>query len=180
MTVPLQQAGLDVVGVDVDEQMLSAAAAKGARKLVRADMRRFCFAARFQLVLVAYNSLQLLSGDRERLACLRAARAHLRVAGRFATELTDFQDGDEAPWVEPERLASADGVTLWGSLHHDVRRRITRYGRRYEEGGEAYDDAVELRSLTDGEVRSLFRRAGFTDVTVRRRGRASRWVACAP
>ena len=180
MTVPLQQAGLDVVGVDVDEEMLSAAAAKGARKLVRADMRRFCFATRFQLVFLAYNSLQLLATDRDRAACLRASRAQLRAGGRFATELTDFQHGDEASWVAPEHLATADGVTLWGAMRHDARRRVTHYSRRYEEDGEVYEDTVVLRSFTEQETRSLFRRAGFTAVTVRREGRVSRWVACAP
>lgn len=179
ITARLQAAGHDIVGLDLDADMLAAARRAGVRKLVQADMRRFSLRSRFGLVFVAYNSLQLLLDDQDRLACLRCALAHLRSGSFLALELTDFQAGDVDPWVEPELLASAGGVRLWGSLVHDTAARVTRYRRRYEADGDVLEDEVVLHSLPPGGAADLLARAGAVEIVSHEDGARATWVACA-
>jgi hypothetical protein len=174
----LVDAGHTVVGLDLDVEMLRAARRRGVRQVVAADMRRFSLGSTFGLVLIAYNSLQLLLDDADRVATVTAAMAHLRPGGLLALELTDFQDGDVDPWVEPEHLASVDGITLWGSLFHDTERRVTRYARRYEADGESFEDEIALCSLLPADVEELLARCGATVVEHRQEGPRGRWVAC--
>src|SRR5437762_12206822 len=89
VTVPLAvQTGLPIVGLDVDPSMLAAAWARGVRHLVRADMRAFAFAPCFALVVIPYNSLQLLDRD-DRAASLRGAATALASGGVARSGFTD-------------------------------------------------------------------------------------------
>ncbi|MDQ3570196.1 MAG: class I SAM-dependent methyltransferase [Actinomycetota bacterium] len=156
LTVPL-----DAVGLDIDGAMLGVARRRGARTLVRADMRRFALARHFDLVVIAYNSLQLLVDDDDLVACLRCAASHLGPDGVIALEVTDFQAGASGASVAPERLAGAEGVTLHGGLVHDLTRRITTYHRRVREGNDVRVDHVALRCLDRVELETLLRWAGL-------------------
>ena len=156
LTVPL-----GAVGIDNDPVMLAAARRRGARRLVCADMRSFSLAGRFAVVAIPYNSLQLLVGDDDLLACLRCAASHLRAGGALALEVTDFQAGAVTTSAGMELLGSADGVRLRGALVHDFSRRVTTYHRRFEEGGRARVDHVHLRCLHREELEALLAAAGL-------------------
>jgi hypothetical protein len=164
--------------------MLAGARAHGARWLVQAVMRDFSFHHRFGLVVIAYNSVQLLD-DAGRLACLRAAAAHLAPAGALALECTDFQRGVVTPSVEPEslgagRLPSGERVELSGSLEHDLAARTSTYRRRFVVDGNGYHDAVVIRSLDREELVDLVQRAGLFPHTVTVDGARTRLVATLP
>ena len=161
LTVPL-----DAVGLDIDPAMLQMARRRGARRLVRADMRRFAFAGRFSLVAIPYNTLQLLASDAEVTACLRAAADHLLPGGVVGFEVTDFQAGVVRTEVAPERLAHADGVTLYGALSHDLPGRVTTYRRHFEEGGRHRRDEIRLRCLRAEDLERLLAGAGLAPVEV--------------
>ena len=156
LTVPL-----GAVGVDVDAHMLATARRKGARDLVRADMRRFALARRFGVVAIPYNSLQLLVDDEDLLSCLTCAVSHLRPGGVLALEVTDFQAGAVRTSAGPELLGSGDGVVLRGALVHDLSARVTTYHRRFEEGGRMLVDHVRMRCLDGPELEGLLARAGL-------------------
>ena len=165
LTVPL-----GAMGLDIDPAMLALARRRGARHLVRADMRRFALARRFGLVAIPYNSLQLLLDDDDLVACLRCAGSHLAPGGLLALEVTDFQDGAVRASVGHEPLGSGDGVVLQGALVHDIPRRVTTYHRRFEEGGEARVDHVLLRCLDESELETLVGWAGLDLSEVIREG----------
>lgn len=165
LTVPL-----GAVGLDVDAGMLAVARRRGARRLVRADMRRFSLAGRFGVVAVPYNSLQLLVDTDDMARCLRCAAAHLAPGGLLALEVTDFQDGAVHSSVDAAVLASADGVTLHGALTHDLSRRVTTYHRRFQEGGEVRVDHVRLRCLDQAELEAVLALAGLQSADLRRDG----------
>jgi SAM-dependent methyltransferase len=178
---PLADRGATVVGLDIDPQMLAAATRHPRVHLVRGDMRRFAFAARFDVVAIPYNGLQLLLDDADRLACLRCAAGHLAEGGVVAFEVTDFLDGVTRMSVPHEPLGAGTvagvDVVLHGGLDHDVDRRVTRYRRRFLVQGHAVDDDVALYSFAAGEIEDLLQRSGLS-------GRASpvgtavtRWVA---
>lgn len=166
LTVPLA-----AVGLDVDPGALAVARRRGARRLVCADMRRFTLAGRFGVVAIAYNSLQLLVDDDDVRRCLRCAAAHLAPEGVVAFEVSDFQSGAVRTHVEPELVATGDGVRLYGAVVHDLDRRVTTYHRRFEEAGTIVVDHVRLRCLDRDEVSCLLADAGLEaeEVTADRR-----------
>jgi SAM-dependent methyltransferase len=162
IAAPLVEAGFEVVGLDIDREMLIWARRRGVRRLVQADMARFTLAARFGLVAVPYNSLQLLLTTEAMTACLRAAAAHLRSDGLLALEVTDFQAEAVRTRVDAEEVASADGVVLEGSLVHDLARRRTTYQRRFRSDGWSWEDHVRLRCLDRDELGLLLTAAGLS------------------
>ena len=171
ITTPLARQGVRIVGLDNDPAMLRAAhrlagsglgasaEADGAsyRPLfVAADMRQFALACRFQLVSVAYNSLQLLTTPADTVACLTAARQHVAAGGLVGVEVTDFQGGgaddDDSPSRDLVPLADAEGIRLSGNLVHDLKRRISRYRRHFTGEGWEVDNEVVVRSIDRAEL----------------------------
>jgi SAM-dependent methyltransferase len=190
-----------VVGLDSDPGMLRVARARSSLQqagsgrgrgrgypvFVAGDMRRFALQALFATVLVAYNSIQLLTDADEMVACLREARRHICDQGVIGLEVTDFQAGvaeDEVPETAlhtgPLSLDSsteAVTITLTGSLEHDTRSRVSRYHRRYTSPLWVLEDDVVLRSLDYPELCGLLHRAGLRPVSRESRGRAELVVA---
>ena len=162
--------GLTVVGLDIDPDMLGRA---GLAAAVVGDMRRFAFRPVFALVIVAYNSLQLLD-ESGRRACLTAAA---QVGSALAVECTDFQRGVPATTVGPELLAEHDGVSVFGSVQHDVTRRVSRYTRRFVSADEDVTDTFTIASLDEGNVRELLGQAGWLITELVRSGPSVRVAA---
>jgi SAM-dependent methyltransferase len=186
ITGGLTGAGFEVVGLDVDAQMMDVARRRqlGAQ-LVEADMRRFALHRRFPLVIVPYNGLQLLLSHDDRVRCLRAIEGHLAEGGRVAFEVHDFLTGVQTTEIAPEPLATAplgdSTVTLHAGLRHDLERRVSTYTRRFEvtdAGGatQNVDHDIALYSYVEGELAALLQGAGLTGTSART-GTVERWVA---
>jgi SAM-dependent methyltransferase len=161
LTAPLAAAGLQVVGLDIEAEMLAVARRRGARRLVQADMCRFHLHTRFDLVAIPYNSLQLLVREEDMVSCLARAVSHLRPGGLVALEVTDFQEGAVRTEVPLELLAVEDGVVLHGGLTHDLGRRRTTYHRRFQQHGSTWVDEVTLRSFRQDELEQVLGAAGL-------------------
>lgn len=191
LTVPLAEAGVEIVGMDHDPVMLRgvrrvpvspAGATRRHPFLVAGDMRRFALAQRFRLIFVGYNSLQLLTVPGDMIACLDCARGHLAPGGLVGVEITDFQRGgaaepDDGGAAELVLLAEAEGIRLSGSLVHDLAGRTSCYRRRFEGDGWTYEDEVVVRSLDRQELEMLFCESGLTPVTWWAEGATLRVVA---
>ncbi|MBV9579650.1 MAG: class I SAM-dependent methyltransferase [Chloroflexi bacterium] len=93
--VPLAQAGLDIVGIDISPHMLSLAQAKldassprGSAQLIQADMRTFRLDQHdFDLATVPVKSFAYLTQAADQLRCLESIHAHLRPGGLLAMDL---------------------------------------------------------------------------------------------
>lgn len=164
VTVPLARAtGLPVVGLDLDPSMLACARRRGATRLVRADMTAFALAPLFAVVVVPYNSIQLVDGAARR-RCLSAAAAALAPGGLVALECTDFQRDVVVGSVAEVLLASSGDVSLYGSVQHDLQRRCSLYHRRFVVGPEAAavtEDHTTIWSLTADDVVAMVEGAGL-------------------
>ncbi|MDQ1374383.1 MAG: hypothetical protein QOJ09_1721 [Actinomycetota bacterium] len=193
LAAPLAGAGADVVGLDADLAMLrTARAIDGALLLVQGDMRRFAFGRPFDVVLAAYNCLQLLATAADREACVRSVARHLSSTGVFALEVHDFFGQGAGDDVPPERLCTGPlgnaTVTLHGGLRHDRGRRVTTYTRRFEivtsgRDTQWVDDDVALYSFVPGELGDLLGRAGLQGHSEQVGPDVERWtaqLACAP
>lgn len=85
-----------LVGLDQSEAFLDRArarllavhpAATGAVRFVEGDMADFSLPDRFDLIVLGYNNLSLLTTSTQREGCLCAVRRHLAEGGRVAIDL---------------------------------------------------------------------------------------------
>ena len=146
-------AALGAVGLDLDPAMARRAAARGVPVVV-GDMRSFAFGRRFPLVLIPWNSLQLLDAA-GRAACLACVADHLAPGGLLGLELIDVEQL-EAPLapVHADEEASLDGALAWSG-------RALVYRRRYTVGATTVESVIELHPVADAELGA----AGFEIVT---------------
>ena len=148
--IPLARAGHRVTGVDRDPHMLERA--RGAwevltthetadevhLELVRGDITSIRLGRRFDLVLLAFNSLLLFAGDGERTSALDTMRHHLTPDGRAVLDIwqpsaddLELYDGRVIhDWtkLDPE---TGDQVTKSTIATYDAPRRRATIRTRY-------------------------------------------------
>ena len=184
--LPVAEAGIDVVGLDLSPDMLDVLRAKLARRtadvqlrvrLVPGDMRDFELDRQFPLVTIPYRSfLHLLTIDDQRraLACIRR---HVRPGGRFVLNVWDV----DIPFLA-ERLAQGpvarrtwsftDPETgrltvAWETFRYDPTRQILDGDFRFDEydaGGAVVAQRsvpLTLRWVHRYEMQHLLECAGF-------------------
>jgi SAM-dependent methyltransferase len=89
VTVPIAQAGVEIVGLDNAPAMLDVARRKAEAagidiRWITDDMANFRLEQRFGLVIIPYRSFLHLLTEADQLACLSRVYEHLRPGGRFA------------------------------------------------------------------------------------------------
>jgi SAM-dependent methyltransferase len=130
VTLPLARAGHEVVALDRDPALLAELRRRADGlpvSTVTADARSFSLdrgSARFALVLVPMQTIQLLGGPDGRGAFLRCAQRHLTpdgvVAIAIAVRFDEFELSDGEPGPLPD-IQERDGV-VYSSLPTAVRR----------------------------------------------------------
>jgi SAM-dependent methyltransferase len=99
--IPTAWAGIEIVGLDSSQSMLSVCAQKlrqeprevqARAQLVRGDMREFRLDRRFSLVTLPFRPFQHLLTLEDQLACLAAIHAHLQDGGRVVLDILN-------PWI---------------------------------------------------------------------------------
>ncbi|MEX0785378.1 MAG: class I SAM-dependent methyltransferase [Dehalococcoidia bacterium] len=119
VAIPIAQAGVRVVGLDLRPSMLAVAQAKSDgldvknARWVEGDMRDFALPERFGLIYIPFRSFQHLLTVEDQLACLAAVREHLTPGGRFALNI-----------FNPNIIAIAEGIS---SQRGSLRRRRDDY-----------------------------------------------------
>jgi SAM-dependent methyltransferase len=188
LVIPLAEAGFEIYGVDLSENMLALCRRKVEERrlgervhLAVADMATFDLPQKdFYLAFVALRSFMHLSTPSEQLACLQQVYQHLRPGGYFIV-------GVIAP--ELERLAQKPSDTFvvrrefdLPSGHHVVRKdRLVKHDsvnqvRHFEFRFEEFDAAgmpvrerlvpVRMRYTFRYELQLLLERAGFERVAL--------------
>ena len=145
VAVPIAEAGVSVIGVDLSEGMLDVARGyareRGVERLVdlrHGDLRDPPVRERVPLVICPFRSLLHMAGPDEKLAALQAAHDVLEPEGRFifdvfAPSREDIEETDgrwlerepgifeRADWDEPERTLTlsvrSDDVATSFTLH---------------------------------------------------------------
>ncbi len=144
IAVPLARRGARVVGVDWSRPMLDDLGRRLARepaevrarvRAVHGDMREVALRARFDLVLVTFNTFLHLytRDDVERF--LARARRHLAPRGSLVLDVSVPHPGDLSR--DPERLYRAP------RLRHPTTGQLVRYGERFD-----YDAARQILFVT--------------------------------
>lgn len=128
LAFPLQQAGFRVAGIEASPAMVEALRAKANTASIEVHLGDFVTTRidrRFDVVLVAFSTLFLLSDQAEQLLCVENAAAHLRPGGIVVIEA--FVP-DHTRWDRGRRLALADwaedALELEAARHDRARQRI--------------------------------------------------------
>ena len=155
LLLPLAEAGYEVTGVDMSEQMLAIARAKldagdlsDQATLLLADMREVQLEQRYRLAFIAINSFMHLTTMEDQLAALRAWRDALLPGGLLVIDVFN---------PNPQQLLEADGrVEMQGRwFDPDTGATVMKHFTR------TLDDALQLQHvlfiydevLPDGTVR---------------------------
>ena len=98
ITIPVAEAGLEIVGLDNSEDMLNIARRKATNlgedvrsriTLVRGDMRDFSLGRRFNLVMIPFRAFLHLLTVEEQKQALGCIRSHLTDEGRLVFNIFD-------------------------------------------------------------------------------------------
>ncbi len=195
VSLPLAQAGIDLVGIDRSPEMLSripdAARSSASRRVppkragvkrdrtaarasfVRGDIRGLPFRdRRFAMVIAPYGILQSLIRARDLDETLASVARVIAPGGTFGIDLVP----DVPRWREYRDRVQLQGragrahLTLIESVRQDRRRRLTTFEQCYVErlGTRRREHRFELtfRTLTVPEMTRRLERAGFTVTSV--------------
>ncbi len=165
--LPLAQAGLEVVGIDISGAMVDRARAKlqAARLADRArvevgDIRTLDLPERFALALVAMNSFMHLSTGADQLAALKAIRAHLVPGGLLIVDLFNPDPheliADQGTLVHARSFRASSGceVQKWILRRSDFAGQTHYVEFVYDEIG---DDRIVRRDVLPFTMRWVYR-----------------------
>lgn len=182
IAVPMAQAGVEVVGVDLSPAMLAralsrAAATEGAAgsiEFVQGDMRTLTLDRCFPLVIIPARTLYLALTAEEQVETLRRAREHIAPGGTIAFNafLPDPQmiaDTSETPFSMGEAVNPANGrrCVLSAINRFDPVAQTnngTQIVEELDEDGEVarkIELDVNIRYLFPSEVHVMLEQAGL-------------------
>lgn len=186
VAIPLARDGITVWALDRSPAMLAEMrrrlddepAEVAARVLpVEGDLARIELPERFALVLVAMNTLQVLTDPADRLSCLRGVRDHLAPGGELIFDVA---------LPDAEEIASSMGVERSGGVHRAPDGSVLRHSAWYDRwepeshtleftlrirttppGGGPAQEALRrhrVHLFEPGEIADLLERAGLEHV----------------
>lgn len=167
VTVPIAQAGVDITGLDVSEEMLSVARKKKqalpadvADRLafVRDDMETFSLDRKYELAIIPFRSfLHMPTPEAERNALSNIGR-HLVPGGRLILNVFDpsipvmsgHVGSNKNTLKKIKELAFGEGTLIvWETCAYDLEAQTVTCSRIFEE----FDRGGESRRRTRAEVR---------------------------
>jgi len=182
LAVPLAAAGHVVTGVDIEPELLAAAAVRRDAaspevrrrlSLLEGDMTALELGRRFDRVLIPYSGLHCLLDDVSLRRCLQRVVQHLRPDGRliFDTYLADDLHHDpeaEEGETEPEAIVELELEGRRYVVEEQVRwqRRAQRLDTTYraaaDDGSEPIEQHIPQRYLLLDELERALAEAGMT------------------
>lgn len=155
----------NVVGIDLSPELLSVAARDAERlnsphMLLRGDMRRIPFRARFDIVLSMFTSFGYFENDWEDALVARGAARALKPGGMVVLDLPN-RDYVEANLV-PESVSANNGEVVTQSRRMNGRRVEKRIIIKKEgRGGEKREFVESVRLYTLEEIEALLGAEGL-------------------
>jgi SAM-dependent methyltransferase len=170
--IPIARAGIDIVGLDLSQHMLSACREKLQQEspavqskvlLVSADMRDFDLGRSFNLITLPFRPFQHLVSVEEQISCLAAIRRHLADEGRLILDLFNpsldalvTRSPGEEFGDEPEFVTS-DGRRVRRRHKTVALDRFTQVNHEELIYYVTHPDGREERLVHDFPMRYLFR-----------------------
>jgi SAM-dependent methyltransferase len=186
LTLPLLQAGFNVTGLDLSQEMLNLFKEKlegepeelqKRARLILGDMRDLDAALgeeKFDLIILGFNSFQHLLNRSDQLACLRSARSHLAPGGRFVIAVVRPQVNPAEPankrmeffgsFPNPRRQSTVNlmvSTTEYPEIQ-ESHQRYYFYEKLSEENTECTIVPMRLHYFYPEQLRELLEEAGFS------------------
>jgi SAM-dependent methyltransferase len=182
--MPIAQARVEVVGLDLSEYMLDICRGKLAEEpqevqdrvqLIQSDMRDFHLDRAFSLVITPFRGFQHLLTMEDQLACLHAIHHHLVEEGTFILDIFNpaidrltednlgEEFGEEPPFQLPDgRQVERAHKTTSRDLFKQINYVELIYYITYPDGREeTFVHAFPMRYLFRFEAEHLLVRSGF-------------------
>jgi len=174
LTVPIAEAGVPIVGLDLSPPMLKAARERAAAANVsvehlEGDMRNFDWGRQFGLIFIARNSLLHLHSIEDILAAFSTIRRHLAPGGVFAFDvfnpnvrLLARPAGERFPIMQTEtELFGA--LSVDGTTDYDAATQVGHYRWYVSAPGkpDAWTLSLALRNIFPQELPLLLAAGGF-------------------
>jgi SAM-dependent methyltransferase len=174
LTVPIADAGLPAVGLDLSAPMLTAARQRAATanlsvEYVLGDMRDFDLDRKFALIFIARNSLLHLHSTEDLLAAFAAVRRHMAPGAIFAFDIFNPNvrllarpAGERFPVFQVETEAFGK-LSVEETMDYDPATQVGR-GRWYISAPgnpDAWVLPLELRNIFPQELPLLLAAGGF-------------------
>ncbi len=170
VTIPVARGGIEVVGCDIEESMLSVARNKALAntEFIHADMRAFSLARKFQTVILAFNSLGHLYDLGQVEQCFRCVKAHMEMSSVFVVamfnpklELLVRSPNEEREISRYEDPESGDEIIVFERVRYDRASQIMTSNLHYVVGGEEFENQLRLKIFFPKELQTLLHYAGF-------------------
>jgi SAM-dependent methyltransferase len=164
VALPLQEAGVEVHGIDASEAMVARLRGKPGGERIPVtfvDFRDFSLDDRFRLVYVPFNTLFALLTQEDQISCFRAVGRHLTDDGSFVIEafvpdLTRYDSGQRVAAID----VGSDEVRLDVTSHDPAEQTtVTQHLVVREEGIRMYP--VRIRYAYPSELDLMARLVGM-------------------
>jgi ubiquinone/menaquinone biosynthesis C-methylase UbiE len=183
VAIPLAKAGINIVGIDLNQKMLAIACEKLAKehaevrkrvKLVEADMRNFRLKERFSLATIPFNAFLHMLTVEDQEATLKSIHKHLKPNGRliiyvFNPDLTRIQN---VVRLEKVKQVKDQVIMRFATQSFDFPNQTTTVQWIYDfvksDGSVKRHvlSPLKLRYLFYDEMRQLLARTGYETETV--------------
>jgi SAM-dependent methyltransferase len=175
IAIPLAIDGHEITGLDISKEMLDVAEKKSKVKGISVswicgDMRDFSLEQRFDLIILAGNSLCHLLTIDDFEKCMGAVKKHLAPNGKFiidvfipSFEILSRNPDERFPFSEYQDAFSGEEVVVSSSARYDAATQINHVKTYYqyqslkEETGE-----LTMRMYFPQELLALVKYNGFT------------------
>lgn len=165
VTLPLQQSGLVVDGVEISDQMLGRLRGKpggGDVEIIARDMTDFGTDRSYPLVVLAFNTLFAPLEERLQRGVFGSVRDALTEGGRFVIDcfIPDLDRFDRGQTVRVSSIR-LDQVVVDHAVHHPETQRISTMVEVKWSDGRRVLLPVELRYLWPGQIDEMASEAGL-------------------
>lgn len=164
LAIPLAEAGVVVTASDVSPEMIEVLRGKDPEGLVstRVESMDALQEGTFGLILIAANSIWMLTSAESQQRAVRSAAEHLEEGGRLVVELGTVRP---EPLVGERRVEWAPGVFVTEYRRFDPSSGRLSYRHTMPDGEQRW---TELRVLTVAELAGMAAAAGLSVERVER------------
>ncbi len=167
VALPLSQRGVDVIGVDISDQMVSRLRAKPGGEAIEVIMGDFADVpvdGVFPLIYLPFNTLFGLLDQERQVECFVNVATHLESDGRFVIDcfVPDVRRYDSYHTrIGVSSITSTSEHAYELAIHHPVEQRVTSHHVRRMADGRTIVLPVKIRYSWPSEIDLMARLAGL-------------------
>ena len=173
ITISLAQSGLNITGLDLNEEMLGEAKRKAKKEnlnitFIKGDMRNFTMNEKFPMILIPFNSIHCLYENDDFISTLKTVYNHLEDNGYF---MIDYFNPDLNYLIprkdKPQKIAdyeTEDGrrIVINQTLDYDDHTQVNRIKWEHVIDGESRTvESLDMRIYFPQELDHYLTSSGF-------------------